>query len=860
MTEQARNLRVREAAWLLFCALTCLTTSVLLLGKALGAASCLLFGTDTVSHDYIMGMYGWREILSSNSVPLWCPYLFGGFPFIGSFAFCPFYPTQWLFAILPFNTAFTLQYVLAISLGGVTTGVWARTLGSSRLASLCAAVLFCVSGHFLTLVHAGHLQKVVAIAWAPLALAMAMRLAAPGPRGFRAALLAGVAFAMQLLASHTQIAYATAVATFVLGLVSLWSTGRRSNLAFLGHFALALGVAAALSAVQLFPGLETAAISNRAQGVSFAEATETSYHPRELWEFVIPRVFGDSAAGSATPYFGFWGERIVSDFIGFAAILLALIGWLAGGQPMRWPLAVMTAVSLVVGLGRHTPIYRLLYDHAPGFAKFRSPGTFMFLATASLVQLCAFGLDALRRSISADRGSVSRGRILFLISAAALLGVVMIAFPRSVGAGVGIGTAEQWAKHGSFLSEKIRMGGLHCFAVAALSALTLFPSRKEVRSPIDGTQRRKIDLSKLSYYALLMILILVPALANRHFILFAPLDDYLRYLFSLKKEERSRGEPSELPCRSLGTNLLDNRSLLSKTGSLAGYHPIFLKRFGDLVETLGWYHPYLLRQYAVYSVIADPTLSLPTSEWQKFVAASGGQISWRQRDPRYARLSRFVVVHFTQEDVLRTLAANALLSSSPQPFAILHWDRTAVGLGFLDHGDWAVCDAKTAWQSGLPIFASSTDEVRDQDRLSDLANFASGRQALFDILGFRSRPDGSHVSLLSYRPGAIECMIHPARNGLLVIAENYAPGWKARDAHGRKLVVLPINYAQLGVVLGSERDNLAVVKLAYAPFSWRLGLFLSLVGWAACLGYVVSIMFRKCHITQCCWTTPPPAS
>ena len=118
-----------------------LIIAVLLYAPALGDTR-FVFGTDTVSHDYIMHYYGWAKSIGEHGeLPLWNPYLFSGFPMIASAALCPFYPSQWLYFILPFNTAFTMQYVLALAVGGGAFNLF----GSLLTGLLMFAVLYAFS-------------------------------------------------------------------------------------------------------------------------------------------------------------------------------------------------------------------------------------------------------------------------------------------------------------------------------------------------------------------------------------------------------------------------------------------------------------------------------------------------------------------------------------------------------------------------------------------------------------------------------------------------------------------------------------------------------------------------------------------
>jgi hypothetical protein len=851
---------MREATWLAALALACGAVAAALFWRALGPRTALLYGTDTVAHDYITLLYGWQELAGQRAIPLWCPYLFGGIPFIGAFAFCPFYPTQVLFALQPFNTAFTMQYVLAVALGAWTSAVWARSLRLGRPAALFAALLFAFSGHFLTLVYAGHLQKMMAIAWAPLVLAMAPRWSAGGPRGLRAALVGGFGLAMQLLASHTQIAYATAGAACVLAVVSMRradadapSPARQLG-ALARNGALVAIFALALSAAQTLPGIEMAAVSNRAGGVSFAEAVETSYPPRELWEFVLARVFGDSVRGSATPYFGFWGERIVSDYLGAWAVLLALIGLAAPARRLRWMLAALAGGSLVVGLGRYTPVYRWLHDWMPGFAKFRSPGTFMFVATAALVQLAAMGADWLLVELRAGEGPQSplaRGRArwrlwwpIAIALSAAVGGIFALAAPARAGALLGIGSTEQWQEHGAGLAHSVRIGGIQLFAgglVLLLVMLGALGRRSRGQDSLragegGGSPVRHACVWHGAWLALCAGALLLPLTANRHFIQFVPLDDYLRYLARYAADPFSRlGAPAP-PRRTVPPNLLDNTVLLARVGSVAGYHPVFLGRYAALVEALGWYHPAFLRAYAVARVWAPPSIKLPSVEWRPAGPAGASVAQWvARRDPPYVWASGTPAIYTSRAEVLAAVAAQ-----SDAHAARGDADRTGlagVTLPQLDANWWAApaghvaaIEAVDAWRAGIAPAILFAEDRNAADGAAPRTG--APRDPRLSTLHALCGVAPVDVSVTSYRPGRIELRQAGGAARLFVVAENYAPGWKATDETGARLSVLAVNHAQLGVAAAQAHGR---IVLAYAPASWRLGAFLSLAALAVAI-------------------------
>lgn len=854
------NYRSSHNGWILVVSgLASTLLALLLFGRALGS-KFLLYGTDTVAHDYIMLSYGWGQLARERFVPLWCPYLFSGFPFIGSFAFCPFYPSQICFAVLPFNTAFTLQYVLALTVAGVTSTLLALRLGVSSRIAVLAGVLFCVAGHFLTLIHAGHLQKMLAIAWAPLVLAGALDWGAKRSQGRHGFVLCGVGLAMQLLASHTQIAYATAWAALFLGAVSVAISKREDNrswLAFGRHVVASLVLAVVLSAAQLFPGVETSAISNRAAGVPYDEAVETSYPPIELWEYVIPRVFGANNGQPQEPYFGFWGERIVSDYIGWLAVLFSLIGLVYGRSKMRWGLGIVAAVALWIGLGKYAGLYKFLYHTFPGMAKFRSPGTFMFLTTLGLVQLSALGLDRLVGAAcdaAADRRRVWRFSAtlgVFAIMLAAIMGF----FPHEAGRILHIGTERQWERFSSILTEKVRLGGIHLFASGALILGAAFYLRGKSRlfasETISSTSAKMPALAGTVALVSGFATLVLPFYENRAFMRFAPCEDYDRHLWrSYAAIGAARWEKGTPPSRFMNSNLLDNGGLVSRCASPAGYHPVILGRYQHLVEKLGWYHPVFLDHYQITMVVGGSELALPADDWQFHAGVAGKPPFWRRVTlPSYFRASRRVIIHPSAAELLDALASLSSTSQSnagqPEFSVARRLDRSSIFTDVPIH-----IEARTNWFGGLPlgVLPSSSAEWliwnprafawwAYNKRLSDLSEPKDPREKLPAYV----LSDNPAPVCLSYRPGAFRLDVS-AREGIVTAAENYAPGWKGADQRGRPIQIFPVNHSQLGILLPAGAEEIACW---YRPFSWRLGYFLFLSGWCTTFAFALCALYWR---------------
>ncbi len=361
-----------------------------------------LFGTDTLTHDAIVHQWVQGEMAERPfSIPLWMPGIQAGLPALGAFLWTPFSPQAWPFQFLHYTLAQRFAWTLCLWLAAWGGFVLARSMRLSVAAAFMVAVAWGLSGHVVTLVHAGHFQKVMALSWLPWMAAGAVLLSRPHglSRSTAGGVLLGVSFALMLLAGHPQIAYTGAL--LCAGL-AVWSVFFRRKLqhhwrrvALLLGGGLLLGLM--LSGAQFLPGYETSRLSTRAAGIGFEEATATSYPPAEVLEYAIPRHRGSSVMGDV--YTGEWGdERIVSDYIGRVALVLAFLALFGRLQRINavffWLLAA--AFFLLVGFGSYTPFYRALYETFPFFDGFRSPGTFMAGTSLALAVLAGFGTDTVR--------------------------------------------------------------------------------------------------------------------------------------------------------------------------------------------------------------------------------------------------------------------------------------------------------------------------------------------------------------------------------------------------------------------------------------------------------------------------------
>lgn len=370
-------------------------------------------GSDTINREIWFRGFGFGH-LREGHLPLWNPHIFGGSPFFGSFATGLLYPANWLELVLPSHVAQNWYYAIHLYLAGLFTYWCCRARDLSAVASTLAGMMFMFSGPYFLHFYPGHPTVIGGITWAPLVL-----LALDGIRDTgraRWVVIGAAAVAMQIYAGAQHFylggivfgVYATLLAVGIAGT-------RRQRLRPLGGFAAVYGLAVLLSAAQLFPALEARPESVRGEGVPIAFAATFSLPPENLATVLSPHLFGETHSEEA-PYFGRAYLWEVCLFASVTGLLLAATT-LVQRDPRRRFAWTMVLVSLALALGYHTPLFKLLYDHLPGYNTFRGAAKFAAFATLFLSILAAIGLDQLA---SRESRHVRR-RLALLVGAAAMI-------------------------------------------------------------------------------------------------------------------------------------------------------------------------------------------------------------------------------------------------------------------------------------------------------------------------------------------------------------------------------------------------------------------------------------------------------
>lgn len=380
----------------------------------------VFYESDTIVYYYPI-LTELRRSLLSGTLPLWTPYIYGGFPLFADGESGALYPVNLvLLLLMPPEGALLWLGPVRLAMASFFMFLFVRSIGLGRLGALVAGLVFAFGGFTIAQLH--HVNLSNGAVWLPLILLFVERtVQREGAARLRALLLAGVAFAVQGLALHVQISLMTMlfVGLYVAFRFLAFPAGaliRRAGLAA-ASIAGTIGLGLGLVAVQWIPLLELSRFSPRAPGLVYSQALEYSLPPINLITLFSPYFFREGQR----IWWAVWSPWETIVYVGIAPLLLAAVAlvwvrsrWTAffGGTAL---LALLVAMANYLPLNLHYWLYRL-----PWFDALRAPGRFSYLFTFSVACLAGFGVHWL-----AGRPELTRPRGFWILPAG-FLGLLAI--------------------------------------------------------------------------------------------------------------------------------------------------------------------------------------------------------------------------------------------------------------------------------------------------------------------------------------------------------------------------------------------------------------------------------------------------
>ena len=323
---------------------------------------------------------------------------------------------------LPENVWFVFAYLLGFY-------IMLRAFDFRQYLATLGAVVWAFSSYFFIIIAAGHLWKVMALAYLPPMIGGVV-LAYRGKYLWGLVVTAFFA-ALEILANHVQMTYYYLIVILLMVLAFIIDGLRRKEYVHLlkatGVCVLAAVIAVCLNISNLYHtweyGQETmrgkselvkANSSNQtSSGLDRDYITQWSYGIDETWTLLVPNTKGGAsvplaenkaAMKKADPnYMGiyqqlgqYWGNQPMTAgpvYVGAFVLMLFVLGLFIVKGPLKWALLIATILSVLLSWGRNfMPFTDFFIDYVPMYAKFRTVASILVVTEFTIPLLAMLAL------------------------------------------------------------------------------------------------------------------------------------------------------------------------------------------------------------------------------------------------------------------------------------------------------------------------------------------------------------------------------------------------------------------------------------------------------------------------------------
>jgi len=354
---------------------------------------------------------------------------------------------------LPENVWFVFAYLLGFY-------ILLRAFDFRQYLAALGAVVWAFSSYFFIIIAAGHLWKVMALAYLPPMIGGVV-LAYRG-KYLWGLIVTALFGALEILANHVQMTYYYLIVILLMVLAFVIDGLRQKQYMHLlkatGVCLVAAVVAVCLNLSNLYHTWEYGQESMRGKselvkansdnqtssGLDRDYITQWSYGIDETWTLLVPNAKGGAsvplaenkeAMKKADPtYMGiyqqlgqYWGNQPMTAgpvYVGAFVLMLFVLGLFIVKGPLKWALLVATILSILLSWGRNfMPFTDFFIDYIPMYAKFRTVASILVVAEFTIPLLAMLALKQLL-----DEPEKMKSRLKFIGISFLLTGGVALLF------------------------------------------------------------------------------------------------------------------------------------------------------------------------------------------------------------------------------------------------------------------------------------------------------------------------------------------------------------------------------------------------------------------------------------------------
>ncbi|PNP95134.1 hypothetical protein BFS16_05215 [Hoylesella timonensis] len=678
---------------------------------------------------------------------------------------------------LPENVWYVFAYLLGFY-------ILLRAFDFRQELAVLGSIIWSFSSYFFIIIAAGHIWKVMALAYLPPMIA-GLVLAYRGKYlwGF---ILTALFTAFEVKANHVQMTYYYLFVVLFMVIAYLVQAIKNKQLL---HFGKATAVCAAAACLGICMNLSNlyhtweyskesmrgkselvkANTANQTNsGLERDYITQWSYGIGETWTLLIPNAKGgasvplsqnETAMKKADPNFiqiyqqigQYWGEQPGTSgpvYVGAFVLMLFILALFIVKGPMKWALLAATVLSVLLSWGKNfMPLTNFFIDYMPMYAKFRTVASILVIAEFTIPLLAMLGLKKILDTPSILNKQIKYVYISFGLTAGFCL---LFALMPSV-----------------FFSNFVSAQELEAMkSIPAEYQGQLLANLREMRQAIftDDCWRsffiivigtfllllyRTNKLKKSAFVGLVIVLCLVDMWQVNK-----------RYLNDGMFVEKSvRDNPIEMTPTDqqiLQTKELDYRVLNLATStfnenetsyfhkSIGGYHPAKLRRYQEMIETY---------------------IAPEMEKLMKSIFEAQGDMTKLNGDS----ISPVLNMLNTKFFIMPLQGGQTVPLKNPYAFG-------------------------NAWFVDKVTYVNNANEELEMVGKLNLRAEAVADKKFRDVLGSSCEQDHhAQVTMKTYEPNQLTYEVESAKGGVLVFSENYYPEWTA-TVDGKEVPVGRVNY------------------------------------------------------------------
>lgn len=678
---------------------------------------------------------------------------------------------------LPENVWYVFAYLLGFY-------ILLRAFDFRQELAVLGSIIWAFSSYFFIIIAAGHIWKVMALAYLPPMIA-GLVLAYRGKYlwGF---ILTALFTAFEVKANHVQMTYYYLFVVLFMVIAYLVQAIKNKQLL---HFGKATAVCAAAACLGICMNLSNlyhtweyskesmrgkselikANTANQTNsGLERDYITQWSYGIGETWTLLIPNAKGgasvplsqnETAMKKADPNFiqiyqqigQYWGEQPGTSgpvYVGAFVLMLFILALFIVKGPMKWALLAATVLSVLLSWGKNfMPLTNFFIDYMPMYAKFRTVASILVIAEFTIPLLAMLGLKKILDTPSVLNKQIKYVYISFGLTAGFCL---LFALMPSV-----------------FFSNFVSAQELEAMkSIPAEYQGPLLANLREMRQAIftDDCWRsffiivigtfllllyRANKLKKSAFVGLVIVLCLVDMWQVNK-----------RYLNDGMFVEKSvRDNPIEMTPTDqqiLQTKELDYRVLNLATStfnenetsyfhkSIGGYHPAKLRRYQEMIETY---------------------IAPEMEKLMKSIVEAQGDMTKLNGDS----ISPVLNMLNTKFFIMPLQGGQTVPLKNPYAFG-------------------------NAWFVDKVTYVNNANEELEMVGKLNLRAEAVADKKFRDVFGSSCEQDHhAQVIMKTYEPNQLTYEVESAKGGVLVFSENYYPEWTA-TVDGKEVPVGRVNY------------------------------------------------------------------